>query len=51
MIKGEKALKILFNWDGNTEIEEKNLTDFKDCIFIKDVSYNEHNKLQSFYYL
>ena len=47
MIKGEKALKILFNWDGNTEIEEKNLTDFKDCIFIKDVSYNEHNKLQA----
>ena len=46
MIKGQKALKIIFNWNNNDEIGEKNLTDFKHCIFINDVNYNESKKLQ-----
>lgn len=46
MIKGENALKVLIEWTGSDEIKEENLTALKDCIYIKDVTYNEHGKLQ-----
>jgi len=46
MIKGEKALKVAFEWCGSDDIQEVTLTGLKECIYIKDVSFNETKKVQ-----